>query len=213
MDPKFRIGKSIHVSYTRKDIMDNYYPDLWDKAEMVADKLANLQEKVTGLLPEAKKLLPNSAEALKEEKAQADFLSYIRLRALYAFAEELWKVIEEQSRNLAEAHDKDNHYDKEDAEAALEKTLNIAATIPFDDLINNQKYGLLELYEIKQRLAFECEVLAIRPIKVLDPYGMLSDIVGAIRLGNLMSEYWLRLAIDDKCPTNPDIGKLLDDDK
>lgn len=206
MDPKFRIGKSIHVSYTRKDIMEDNYSNLWSKADTLANKLVNLQEKVIGLLPEANRLLPSRVEALKDEEAQANFLNYIRLRALYAFAEKLWKVIEEQSRKLAEAHDKDNRYERENAEAALEKTLNIAATIPFDDLTNNQKCGLLELDEITERLG-------IRPVKVLCPGGMLCDIVGAIKLGNLMSEYWLKVTIDDEYPTTSDIGELLDDDE
>lgn len=207
MDPKFRIGKSIHVSYTRKDIMEDNYSNLWSKADTLANKLVNLQEKVIGLLLEANRLLPSRVEALKDEEAQANFLIYIRLRALYAFAEKLWKVIEEQSRKLAEATSHQYHLDIEDAEEALEETLNIAYAIPFEELIDRNEYGLLELFEIRSQFKPDIE----DPV-VLYKGGMFSDIVEEYKSGKLMCDYWLRIAIADEYPTKSNIGNLLDDD-
>lgn len=205
MDPKFRIGKSIHVSYTRKDIMEDNYSNLWSKADTLANKLVNLQEKVIGLLPEANRLLPSRVEALKDEEAQANFLNYIRLRALYAFAEKLWKVIEEQSRKLAEAHDKDNRYERENAEAALEKTLNIAATIPFDELTTKPENGLTNLYNYL--LLFQGVPNDFQVFRELS----FRDIIGTADYST--NGTILKSTIDDEYPTSPNIGELLDDDE
>ena len=207
MDPKLKINRDTrisrpHLSYTRKQIMEEYYPELWSNAQVIAGNLLNLQKKVIKLLPESKRLLPSNVEALKDEEAQANFLNYIRLRALYVFSNGLWHLVEDQCRSLAKAHNNDIRYDLEDSKEALKKTLDIASAIPFDDLTCNQEYGLLELYEIQQKLD-TC------PLEVLCPGGMLGDIVGVIESGNIFSEYWLSYAINDIYPTSPNILELL----
>ncbi len=213
MDPKLKINRDTrisqpHQSYTRKQIMEEYHPELWKKAGAVASKLLNLQEKVIKLLPEAKRLLPSNVEALKDEEAQANFLSYIKLRALYVFSKKICGIIETRCRQLAEAENRNDRDDIEDAKIVLDKILRVVEMMPFDEFNNDPKFGLLKLDEFKKQLEpdnIDSEVLI--------PFGMFTDIVEEYKSGKLMSEYWLRLAIDDKYPTNPNCGPLLDDDK
>lgn len=202
MDPKLRIGKSIQIP--PKDILKGDYPELWSKADTLAHKLVNLQEKVIGLLPEAKRLLPSRVGALKKKEAQGFFLNYIRLRALYAFAEELWKAIKEQSRKLAETTRHQYHFDMEDAEEALGKTLNIAATIPFDELTTKPENELTDLYNFL--LLFQGVPNDFQVFRELS----FRDIVGSSNY--LTNGTFLKSAIDDQYPTSSNIGKLLDDE-
>ena len=88
--------KIIKYPYTRREMMQEYQSDLWNRAEAVASNLLDLQKKVVNMLSEAKRLLPGNHEELKGAEAQTNFVNYIRLRSLYAFAEKIWKVIEEQ---------------------------------------------------------------------------------------------------------------------
>ena len=192
--------------YTRKEILQEYQSGLWNRAEAVASDFLDLQKKVVEMLPEAKRLLPKNHEELKEEEAQANFVNYIRLRSLYAFAERIWKVIEEQCRKLAEAENNDE-YLIEDAITALDKTLGVAETIPFEKLIDQKAFGLDEMNKLLLR--FEN-----------DPYDFqvfqnwsFRDIMGTITNCGLMYEGLLSDALSDNIPSSPSIGQLLADDK
>lgn len=211
MSPKLHLGKDTcisrsHLSYTRKQIMEEYHPELWNKAQVIAGNLLNLQEKVIKLLPEAKRLLPSQVEALKDEEAQAIFLNYIRLRALYAFAEKLWNVIEDQCRKLAEAQNKDNRYDLEDAKEALEKTLEKASMLSFEELLKEK--DLNYLYEQKTLLG-----IYDFPVFKFSTYSWsFRDIVDPLNNCGFGHEGLLKDANADEYPTTPSCGPLLNDD-
>ena len=192
--------------YTRKEILQEYQSGLWNRAETVAGDLLDLQNKVVEMLPEAKRLLPKNHEELKEEEAQANFVNYIRLRSLYAFAERIWKVIEELCRKLAEAENSAREL-IEDSKGALDKTLGVAETIPFEKLIDQKAFGLDEMNKLLLR--FEN-----------DPYDFqvfqnwsFRDIMGTITNCGLMYEGLLSDALSDNIPSSPSIGQLLADDK
>lgn len=192
--------------YTRKEILQESYTSLWNRAEAVASDFLDLQKKVVEILPEAKRLLPKNHEELKEEEAQANFVNYIRLRSLYAFAERIWKVIEEQCRKLAEAENSAREL-IEDSKGALDKTLGVAETIPFEKLIDQKAFGLDEMNKLLLR--FEN-----------DPYDFqvfqnwsFRDIMGTITNCGLMYEGLLSSALSGDFPSGPSIGQLLADDK
>ena len=192
--------------YTRKEILQESYTSLWNRAEAVASDFLDLQKKVVEMLPEAKRLLPKNHEELKEEEAQANFVNYIRLRSLYAFAERIWKVIEEQCRKLAEAENSAREL-IEDSKGALDKTLGVAETIPFEKLIDQKAFGLDEMNKLLLR--FEN-----------DPYDFqvfqnwsFRDIMGTITNCGLMYEGLLSSALSGDFPSGPSIGQLLADDK
>ena len=192
--------------YTRKEILQEYQSGLWNRAEAVASDFLDLQKKVVEMLPEAKRLLPKNHEELKEEEAQANFVNYIRLRSLYAFAERIWKVIEEQCRKLAEAENNDE-YLIEDAITALDKTLGVAETIPFEKFIDQEASGLDELNKLLLRFENNSH-----DFQVFNNWSFL-DIMGTITNCGLMYEGLLSDALSDNIPSSPSIGQLLADDK
>ena len=192
--------------YTRKEILQEYQSGLWNRAETVAGDLLDLQNKVVEMLPEAKRLLPKKHEELKEEEAQANFANYLRLRSLYAFAEKIWKVIEELCRKLAEAENNDE-YLIEDAITALDKTLGVAETIPFEKFIDQEASGLDELNKLLLRFENNSH-----DFQVFNNWSLL-DIMGTITNCGLMYEGLLSDALSDNIPSSPSIGQLLADDK
>ena len=118
----------------------------------------------------------------------------------------IWKVIEELCRKLAEAENNDE-YLIEDAITALDKTLGVAETIPFEKFIDQEASGLDELNKLLLR--FEN-----------DPYDFqvfqnwsFRDSMGTITNCGLMYEGLLSSALSGDFPSGPSIGQLLADDK
>lgn len=192
--------------YTRKEILQEYQSGLWNRAETVAGDLLDLQNKVVEMLPEAKRLLPKKHEELKEEEAQANFVNYLRLRSLYAFAEKIWKVIEELCRKLAEAENSAREL-IEESKGALDKTLGVAETIPFEKFIDQEASGLDELNKLLLRFENNSH-----DFQVFNNWSFL-DIMGTITNCGLMHEGLLSDALSDNIPSSPSIGQLLADDK
>ena len=186
--------------------MQECYTTLWNKAEAIMDNLVRLQEKVVEMLPEAKKLLPTNLEELKGEETQANYVNYIRLRSLYAFAEKIWKVIEEQCRKLAEAEN-DVRELIDDCKGALDKTLGVSETIPFEKLIDKKLFGLDELKDLFQQFEDNQHVA-----QVFQNWSF-RDIMGTIGNCGLMHEGLLSAALSDNIPSGPSIGQLLADDE
>ena len=202
-----RINSKTEGSYTRKEIMQEYQSGLWNRAETVASNLLDFQKNVVVILPEAKKQLPINLEKLKGKEAQTNFVNYIRLRSLYAFAEKIWKVIEEQCSKLAEAENDNARELINDYKGALDKTLGVSETIPFEKLIDKKTFGLDELKELLLR--FEDNPHDIQVFYSCS----FCDIMDTITNCGLMYEGLLSAALSDNLPSAPSIGQLLADDE
>ena len=118
----------------------------------------------------------------------------------------IWKVIEELCRKLAEAENNDE-YLIEDAITALDKTLGVAETIPFEKFIDQEASGLDELNKLLLRFENNSH-----DFQVFNNWSFL-DIMGTITNCGLMYEGLLSDALSDNIPSSPSIGQLLADDK
>ena len=155
-------------------------------------------------------LLPRNHEELKRAESQTNFVNYIRLRSLYAFAEKIWKVIEELCRKLAEAENSAREL-IEDSKGALDKTLGVAETIPFEKLVDQKTFGLDELNELL--LSFKNNPHDFIVLRHSRGTWSFLDIMGTIANYGLMYEGLLSAALSDDLPSGPSIGQLLADDK
>jgi hypothetical protein len=197
--------------YTRKEMMQEYQSGLWNRADEVASAILDLQKEVVEMLPEAKRLLPRNYEELKGAESQTNFVNYIRLRSLYAFAEEIWKVIEVQCSKLAEAENDNARELIDDCEGALDKTLGVSETIPFEKLVDQKTFGLDELNELL--LSFKNNPHDFIVLRHSRGTWSFLDIMGTIANYGLMYEGLLSAALSDDLPSGPSIGQLLADDQ
>lgn len=200
--------KFIAGPYTYKEILQANYNDLYNRAELAVNYLVRLQDKIGKMLPTAKRQLPEESDEIKEG-TQEYFVKYIFMRSLYAFAEEIWKIIQAQCVELAEGHKKHHDY-IEDSKIALNKTLGILETEPFDKLLSKETFDLSELYELLQR--FENNPHDF----IVFRQGCISwsflDIMGTIKNDSIIPETLRTVCIRDVFPIKPSIGHLLDDD-
>ncbi len=184
------------IVLTVKEIMEYDHPEIWNQASTIIEELARFQEKVVEMLPTCKKNLPKSFEELNEPKAQIYLSDYLRLRLLYAFARELWILIDKQCRELAE-----NNYG-EDSQTVLYNTLNKVSSYPFDDIANDSVTGLLRFDKM---FINGLVVIAFKNWE-------FHDIIGSFNRCGLQNEQLWRDAVDDTLPTCSNIGELLADE-
>jgi len=208
MTPKLII--SPEEPYTRREIMEEEQSELWKRATECVKKLSEVQKRVVELLPECRKLLPTQYADLQDETAQRVLLNHIHLRSLYAFSNYIYKMIEEQYKELADCS---VHGGRElrEAEEVLQKTLDIVSEIPFDNLINDTVTGLLRINKIKERLR---EMLDFMVYSMEHSHWSFRDIIGTIvNHGLTYDESLWRYAIGSQDPTDSNIKELLDDDE
>ena len=131
--------------YTHAEIIGNGYPEQWSKAQAVVSRLAALQEKVLPTLPSLHHSLPADKTQLQHVDAQMALQSYILARSLYAFASEVYALLEEQCTALAKALNACDIDAEKDALKLLERTLEILDNAPLDAIASDPINGLLRL--------------------------------------------------------------------
>ena len=194
-------GRKKYVQ-TAKEIMENDYPELLEKANLIVKELIKAQNMVVAMLPACKKQLPQTFEELKEQQAQRVLSDYIRLRLLYEFAEELWKRIDNQCRELARKNKYEDCYG-EDIETKLRHTLDTVESFPFEESANDSVKGL---QMFKERFIQGMYVAA---------FGCLEfhDIIEIIDNHGLQDKKLWNDALNDSYPTCSNIGELLPDNE
>ena len=192
--------------HTRRELIEDYYPELWESANGCVSKLKELQNRCVERLPFSKAQLPNNYVGLQEMEAQVWLLEYIYLRSLYAFANEMWTMIDKRCRDLADAKNNGDYRDIDDKEQALSTILEAVSKIPFEELISNQItdfYRLVSIVDHIDKNRIDFSVYA---------YWHFHDIVGTLNNhGILYHDLW-KDAVSDVFPTSSRIGELLDDD-
>lgn len=195
--------------YTHAEILECDYPELWDKAQELVVRLTALQEKIIPILPKLHQQLPTNIQQLQTPEAQINLQSYILARSLYSFAERVFKLLDEQCTELAKALNTHDRYAEDDALAEVERTLEILANAPLEEIVSDSVTGLLRLssvtYKFKRRLDF-----SVFHMKKGD--WTFHDIMGTIANLGLCYEDLLQDAINCALPTCVSVGKLLDDD-
>jgi hypothetical protein len=205
MSPKMVYSSATRPVYTHAEILECDYPELWDKAQELVGSHTALQKMIIPALPKLHQQLPTNIQKLQTPEAQMNLQTYILARSLYAFAERVFTLLDEQCTELAKAlNEKDSDAEK-DALAKLERTLDILANAPLEEISSDPVTGLLRLsdvtYEFEHRLYFMVFYRA-----------GFHDIMGIIAHSGLCYEALLQEAINDALPIQISVGKLLDDD-
>ena len=204
-------NRSLGPAYTLKGLLEEYHGELLERAENTRGTLVQLQEKLIGILPDSKKLLPANLEQLTAVDAQINLQAYITQYALFTYAHEIFQQIEGLCRELAKVcniQDKDT----EDVKAEHIKVLLEAIdNIPYDELINDKVTGLLRLKSITDT-SRQSNVMDLNSWPVFGEW-QFSDIMRGIIGGRwLEDDLLLQSAINSPTPDSTTIGELLDND-
>lgn len=198
-----RIGK-VTLPYTLAEIIDCDYPEQWSKAQTLSNRLAALQERINSTSSILHQQLPADIKQLQKVDAQMSLQNYILARSLYSFAEKVFTLLDEQCTELAKALNDYDRYAEEDALAKVERTLEILANAPLEDIASDSLTGLLRLSSIIDRFKYTLGVSVGK--------WEFHDIMGGIAHYGLCREDLLQVAINDTPPTHTSVGKLLNDD-
>ena len=200
--------------YTLRDFLECEYPELLEAAESGCVVLTELQNAIVELLPLSKRLLPGDIKQLADVEAQANLMAYIYHHSLFAFADKVYTILNEQCTALAEALNSNLKADEEVAAENLEKTLQSLGNIPFDKLLDNSAACLLRLEVFKDYLQERLDFIVI---PIFDHTGKIHahwsfrDITGSIAMNGL-DERLLKDFINAPLPDAPTIGKVVDDE-
>lgn len=194
MTPKLKISSATryYEPHTRREFLEEYYPELLEAAESGCKVLSVLQEALVDLLPLSKQLLPSNINQLDNVEAQANFMVYIYHYSLFAFADKVYKMLRTECTALAEALNANDSQKEVDAANALKKILEALSKIPFDNLLDQGAIGLFRLNIFKDYLCdrFDFPVIpngswTFRDITVpmvnhgLSNQGLLTDCINA----------------------------------
>ena len=195
MTPKLKISSATRYygPHTRREFLEEYYPELLEAAESGCKVLSVLQETLVKLLPLSKQLLPSNINQLGNVEAQANFMVFIYHYSLFAFADEVYKMLRTECTALAEALNANDSQKEMDAANALKKILDALSKIPFDNLLDQGAIGLFRLNIFKDYLCdrFDFPVIpngswTFRDITVpmvnhgLSNQGLLTDCINTI---------------------------------
>lgn len=193
------------LPYTLAEIIDCDYPEQWSKAQTLSNRLAALQERINSTSSILHQQLPADIKQLQKVDAQMSLQNYILARSLYSFAEKVFMLLDMQCTELAKTINNNDRDAEEDALAKLERTLEILANAPLEDIASDSLTGLLRLnrvtYEFEHRLDFP----------VVGNW-TFHDIMGTVANSGLCHEDLLQDAINCALPTCVSVGTLLDDD-
>ena len=192
------------LPYTLAEIIDCDYPAQWSKAQALSNRLAALQERINSTSSILHQQLPADIKQLQKVDAQMSLQNYILARSLYSFAEKVFMLLNEQCTELAKALNDNDRYAEEDALAKLERTLEILANAPLEDIASDSVTGLLRLSSVIDRFKYTLGVSVGK--------WEFHDIMGVIAHYGLCHEDLLQVAINCALPTCVSVGKLLDDD-
>lgn len=195
------IKKTSHP-YTLRELLECDYPELLEAAESMCVVLTELQNAIVELLPLSKRLLPFDIKQLAHVEKQANLMTYIYYHSLFAFADEVYTMLNKQSTALAEALNSNDKTAEDAAVDKLKQTLQSLGRIPFDTLLNHGAVGLLRLEHFKDYL---------RGRQILRGGWTFNDITVSIVMNGLDNEGLLEDVINTPLPNASTIGKVIDD--
>ena len=210
MSPQLIISKAsqFYGPHTRREFLEEYYPELLEAAESGCKVLSVLQEALVDLLPLSKQLLPSNINQLDNVEAQANFMVYIYHYSLFAFADEVYGMLKTECTALAEALNANDSQKEVDAADRLRKILEALSKIPFDNLLDQGAIGLFRLNIFKDYLCDRFDFPVI-------PNGswMFRDITVPMVSHGLSNQGLLTDCINAPLPDCSTIGKVVDDEE
>lgn len=197
------INKDYNPPYTKRELFEEKFPELLNKSFETVLRLKDIQQKIVEMLPQLKRQLPSNEE-LQSTEGKLNLLTYILVRSLYGFANNIWITIDKQCDDLAVKISKkelNGHSDTVD----LEKLVKDVEYFPLEEFLNDHVSGLLRFSNI-----FYCSQ-CIRDFDAIMGW-TFRDIMGNISAYGITQQL-LDIAIGDSIPTASSISKLLDDDR
>lgn len=201
-----KISKTSHP-YTLRALLECDYPELLGATESMCVVLTELQNAIVERLPLSKRLLPFDIKQLAHVEKQANLMTYIYYHSLFAFADEVYTILNKQCTALAEALNSNDKTAEDAAADKLKQTLQSLGRIPFDTLLNHGAVGLLRLEHFKNYLRGRL-ILSVIPIGGWT----FDDITGSIVMNGLDHEGLLEDVINTPLPNASTIGKVVDDE-
>lgn len=201
--------------YTRRGFMEYYGEELWKRATECVKKLSEVQKRVVELLPECRKQLPTQYADLQDEKAQRVLLNHIHLRSLYAFSNSIYRLLDNQCKDLANCiaqRGGDADTEAEEEYEVLETTLDTLSKISFDSLIKDSSItGLENINKITEDL-HGGEVFYVYSNGNWEFHDTLNTVRDIVNKGIVSEQLWSD-AIKSQDPASSDIKELLNDDE
>ena len=197
------INKDYNPTYTKSELFEEQFPELLNKSFETVLRLKDIQQKIVEMLPQLKRQLPSNEE-LQSTEGKLNLLTYILVRSLYGFANNIWITIDKQCDDLAvkiSKNELNGHSDTVD----LEKLVKDVEYFPLEEFLNDHVSGLLRFSNI-----FYCSQ-CIRDFDAIMGW-TFRDIMGNINAYGITQQL-LDIAIGDSIPTASSISKLLDDDR
>lgn len=197
------INKDYNPPYTKSELFEEQFPELLNKSFEIVLRLKDIQQKIVEMLPQLKRQLPSNEE-LQSTEGKLNLLTYILVRSLYGFANNIWITIDKQCDDLAvkiSKNELNGHSDTVD----LEKLVKDVEYFPLEEFLNGHVSGLLRFSNI-----FYCSQ-CIRDFDAIMGW-TFRDIMGYISVYGITQQL-LDIAIGDSIPTASSIGKLFDDDR
>lgn len=187
-----RIRKDYKPDYTSAEIMEDCYPELWERAKGQVDRLVGLQEK---LLDRFKNF----------PRPRTNLEAYIYFRSLFAFAHELRNVLDDRCLSLVKVSNDADPVAADEAICELEYMLGFLDGMPME-ILSDERFGILDLNELRLQHKPRVEFV------VFPTHWQFSDIAGYYSAHGSHPEDLLEIAGTDAIPESVTIGKLLDDD-
>lgn len=207
-----RLNISFKGPYTRRGFMEYYEEVLWEEAVKCVKRLSEVQKRVVELLPECRKQLPTQYADLQDEKAQRVLLNHIHLRSLYAFSNSIYRLLDNQCKDLANCIAQRRERQAAEAEDALQTTLDTLSKISFDSLIKDSSItGLENINKIMEDL-HGGEVFYVYSNGNWEFHDTLNTVRDIVNKGIVSEQLWSD-AIKSQDPASSDIKELLDDDE
>jgi hypothetical protein len=211
MTPKLII--SPEEPYTRREIMEEEQSELWKRATECVKKLSEVQKRVVELLPECRKQLPTQYADLQDKKALSVLLNHIHLRSLYAFSNSIYRLLDNQCKDLANCIAQRGERQAEEEYEALETTLDTLSKISFDSLIKDTSItGLENINKIKKEDLHGGEVFYVYSNGNWEFHDTLNTVRDIVNKGIVSEQLWSD-AIKSQDPASSDIKELLDDNE
>ena len=147
------INKLYRPSYTRRDLIENKYPNELGAIECVFKVFSEIQTVLVEVLFEYRDKLPSQIDEFDSVKDYNKFSQYIYYFSLYSFLEKAAEILSRHCTSLADAI---NEADADAEETALDKlrlTRAALCEIPFDNILDTQVNNMFTL----KRYADMCE--------------------------------------------------------
>lgn len=195
------IEKHKKLPYTKKEILQQEYPEFWGGANELVRILRELQNMIVEMLPIYKPALPKTIDQLEDKDSQNIYLTYIKYRILYAFAESVWKRTEQYCQDIAE-----NPIDNDSSKMSLLHSFEVFDEHPLINIVSDDEKG----YDMMKEMIDKYDPHIF--FGVLQRWGY-RDIVGVIQAYGLKHEQLWKDVCADPDPKEASIGELLDDNQ